>query len=91
MEGLKVFHIIAMAAMNLIFAFMVDVCILVMTNLMSIPCCRAMRRSGVFSRWVSVLLFLCQFIFCVDVIIAIIYFVKTKNKICGKNMEEHIC
>jgi hypothetical protein len=61
-----------------VFAFLVDTCILVTTNFMSIPCCRAMRRSDVFRRWASVVLFLCQFIFCVDVIIAIIYCVKTK-------------
>jgi hypothetical protein len=62
-----------------VFAFLVDACILVTTNFMSIPCCAALRRSKVFSTGISVLLFLCQFIFCVDIVVAIIYLAIAKS------------
>jgi hypothetical protein len=70
-----------------VFAFLIDSFILFMTNLMSIPCCVALRRSNVFSTGVSVLLFLCQFIFCVDIVVAVIYLAIAKsaeNKIASK-------
>jgi hypothetical protein len=60
-------------------AFLVDACILVTTNFMSIPCCVALRRRKAFNTGVSVLLFLCQFIFCIDVVVAIIYLVIAKS------------
>jgi hypothetical protein len=61
------------------FALLVDTCILWMTNFMSISCSRVMRKNNLFGRGVSVLLFLLQFIFCVDVVVAIIYAVIVKT------------
>jgi hypothetical protein len=66
------------------FALIVDSFMLLMTNLMSIPCFRAMRRSGVFGILVTILLFLCQFIFCLDVIVAIVLYEITKSRIANK-------
>jgi hypothetical protein len=63
------------------FAFITDSFILLMTNLMSIPCCKAIRKSHLLGKGagMSVLLFLYQFMFCIDVIVAITYFVTAKS------------
>lgn len=58
------------------FAFIVDVFILVITNISTIQCNKLMIKSNIFSKSIAILLYICEFFFCIDVVLAFVYLAK---------------
>lgn len=59
-------------------AFILDVNLLVVTNISVIPCFKSFSRNGVLGSGLTLAMYFCQFIFCVDVFIAITIVAKVR-------------
>ncbi len=73
----------------LFLAIVVDVLTILLTGINSIGCSIQIKKEGILSTGVTILLAICSFIFCVDMVAAIIYVVLSKKnqKKCSCKME----
>jgi hypothetical protein len=60
-------------------AFFIDCSLLIATNLSVIPCFKIFSKCKIFDTALVVISFLGQFIFCIDVVIAVVYLVRLNS------------
>lgn len=60
-------------------AILIDLLTILLTGISSIGCSIRMRREGILSTAAAILMGIGSFIYCADVVIAIVYVVKTKK------------
>ena len=72
----------------ILWAILIDLLTILLTGISSIGCSIRMRKEGILSTAAAILMGIGCFIYCVDVVIAIVYVVKArKNRHSGKNFE----
>lgn len=62
----------------ILWAIFIDVLTITLTGINAIGCSIRMYKEGIYSKGKSVLLGVLNFVFCIDFVVAVIYFVKTK-------------
>ncbi len=71
----------------ILWAILIDILTIALTGINAIGCCIRMCKEGMLSKGKSVFFALCSFVFCIDVVVAIILYIMVKKK----TIEEKKC
>ncbi len=64
----------------ILWAILIDILTIALTGINAIGCCIRMCKEGMISKGKSVFYALCSFVFCIDVVVAIILYIKAKKR-----------